>query len=73
MELDYHCERCGRMEMYNRQPNTTFICSRCVQIMVGKCKSISDLMEKQKVQPRRSQRLRITKKKQTLATCEVSR
>ena len=30
------CTKCGRLEDYNRNPSTTYICSLCVQAMLGK-------------------------------------
>ncbi len=70
MELDYYCSQCGKYEKYPRKKNTTFICSSCACNKVMKCRDMFEHFEKQRIQPAKRKGIRITKKKQTLATAD---
>jgi hypothetical protein len=61
MNLDDLCTTCNRKEEYPRGQNTTYICSRCTQIMVGSQKGMAERLEKQKVASRRNKRARRVK------------
>lgn len=48
VEIDHFCSSCGRPEKsigYKPAEGHTFICSRCVQVLISTCKGGTDYKE----------------------------